>query len=109
AGEQGLEPFSMHLALGDGTEQSFRVANFSRYFRQLRGRFLEFVSRPDNTYPERCSHCELCNWSELCEKQWRDDDHLDQVAGITRVQIERLQSANVKTLEALAKSSDAVP
>jgi predicted RecB family nuclease len=110
AGEQGVEPISMHLALGDGTEQSFRVANFSRYFRQLRWRFLEFVAgHPNETYPARCSHCDLCSWSERCEKQWRDDDHLNQVAGITSVQIERLQGAKVTTLEELAKSSAAVP
>src|SRR4029077_13162600 len=34
ASVQEADPQSMHLALGDGTELSFRVANYSRYFRQ---------------------------------------------------------------------------
>ena len=32
ASAQGVEPHAMHLALGDGTRRSFRVANYSRYF-----------------------------------------------------------------------------
>ncbi|HLB09505.1 MAG TPA: hypothetical protein VK617_08220, partial [Gemmatimonadaceae bacterium] len=42
---QGVAPRMMHLILGDGTELSFRVANYSRYFRRARDRFLAFVAR----------------------------------------------------------------
>jgi len=100
---QGTEPAMMHVALGDGSERSFRVADYSRYVRQARDRFLAFVaSHPNGTYPARCSHCEFCAWRDVCGAQWITDDHLNQVAGITRRQIERLQAAGTHTVEALA-------
>ena len=106
---QGVEPRMMHLILGDGSECSFRVANYSRYFHQVRDRFLAYAgAHPNSSYPERCDHCELCLWRDLCAEQWRRDDHLNQVAGITRNQIERLHAAGVKTLEGLARMEPAM-
>ena len=99
---QGVEPQMMHLALGDGTEQSFRVASYARYFRQARERFLAFARQPADTYPEECAHCMFCAWRELCEARWKDDDHLNQVAGISRPQIARLCDADTHTVAALA-------
>jgi uncharacterized protein len=101
---QGVEPKMMHLVLGDGTERNFRFADYSRYFRQVRDRFLGFVARhPNETYPERCQHCPLCSWRDLCGQRWGKDDHLNQVAGITSNQIERLLAAGTHTLAALAE------
>jgi len=103
ASVQGVAPQSMHLALGDGTELSFRVANYSRYFRQARDRFLAFSAQhPNDTYPEQCDYCKFCTWRDLCDARWKADDHLNQVAGIKRKQIERLQDAGTRTVEALA-------
>jgi predicted RecB family nuclease len=103
ADAQGIEPKMMHLLLGDGSERNFRVANYSRYFRQMRERLLAFVAgQPNATYPARCPHCPVCLWRDLCDERWRKDDHLNQVAGITRNQIERLQTAGARPLEALA-------
>jgi len=99
---QGVEPQMMHLGLGDGTERSFRVANYARYFRQARDRFLAFARQPSDTYPEACAHCIFCAWRELCEGRWKNDDHLNQVAGISRPQIERLRDAGTRTVAALA-------
>lgn len=102
---QGEEPHSMHLVLGDGTEQSFRVANYSRYFRQVRDQFLKFIegkAAAAATYPQRCAYCQYCPWREICDERWRKDDYLNQVAGITRNQIERLQANGTKTMAALA-------
>jgi predicted RecB family nuclease len=101
---QGIEPLAMSLVLGDRSERHFRYANYSRYFRQVRDRFLAFAgAHPNDTYPERVDHCGLCPWREICNARWLQDDHLNQVAGITRTQIERLQSAGIKTLAALAE------
>ena len=101
---QGVDPLAMHVVLGDGTEIGFRVANYSRYVRQARERFLGFVSgHPNATYPEQCAHCELCAWRDACDARWKADDHLNQVAGIKRNQIERLQAAGTRSVEALAR------
>ena len=55
AGEQGREPRFMHLALGDGREESFRVADYSHYFRQVRGRSL----------PEWAAEFDCGSWAQL--------------------------------------------
>ena len=107
AHEQGVDPAAMHVVLGDGVERTYRVANYSRYFRLVRDRFVAFVGRhPNGTYPEQCAYCELCTWRDVCAAQWKADDHLNQVAGIRRDQIERLREAGVSTLEALAQVDD---
>jgi len=103
AAAQGVAPQTMHLILGDGTERGFRVADYSRYFRRARDRFLAFVARsPNPTYPARCDHCVFCAWRDICDARWKADDHLNQVAGITRKQIDRLQASGTRTLDALA-------
>lgn len=99
---QGTQPRAMHVVLGDGREETFRVADYVRYFRGLRERFLARVAdRSVETYPEPCDRCDLCKWRELCGQRWLEDDHLSQVAGITRVQIKKLVDGNVHTLAAL--------
>jgi predicted RecB family nuclease len=110
AGVQRVEPDMMHVVLGDGTTRSFRVADYARYFRQARERFLAFVAaHPNGTYPAQCSHCELCAWRDVCAQRWAADDHLNQVARITRKQVERLQAAGTHTVEALAEMPSNTP
>lgn len=104
---QGVAPLQMHVVLGDGTERKFRVADYAHYLESLRTRFLAAVegllgATRQAPYPAPCDHCDLCRWSERCERQRLADDHLSQVAGITRIQTSRLQEAGVSTLAALA-------
>lgn len=106
---QGAEPGAMHLALGDGSEHSYRVADFSRYYGQVRDRFLDFsASRSTETYPERCDYCPFCPWRNLCAERWVNDDHLNQVADIRRTQIDRLQAAGITTLATLGRLAPGV-
>ncbi|HSW24712.1 MAG TPA: TM0106 family RecB-like putative nuclease, partial [Burkholderiaceae bacterium] len=111
---QGAEPRQMHVVLGDFSQQTFRCADYARYFRSLLARFLAHVQpgdAPAVTYPLPCAHCDLCAWRERCEAQRLADDHLCQVAGISRVQWTRLQDAGLATMAALAtlQADAAVP
>jgi uncharacterized protein len=97
----------MHVVLGDFSERNYHVADYARYFRSLLQRFLAHVGALDAgaapaTYPLPCAHCDLCDWRERCERQRVDDDHLCQVAGISRVQWLKLQEAGVDTMAGLA-------
>src|SRR5712692_8329350 len=105
AAMQGREPECMHLVLGDGTRQSFRVGDFRAYLRHAKAR-LDLVAGapPASMYPEPVEHCRVCRWSEVCEKRWRDDDSLVLVAGLSRSQAHKLGGAGVKAAEALATS-----
>ena len=60
AAVQGGEPENIHVILGDGEEHSFRLAEFSAYFRHIRDAFLAALSDglPD-TYPEPVSDCQV--------------------------------------------------
>lgn len=101
---QGVMPRHMYVVLGDGRKETFLVADYLRYYRQLKRRFLLWTARADrDSYPERCDRCSMCRWRDLCTEQWESDDHLNRVAGITRVQMPRLRSAGISTMSALAE------
>jgi predicted RecB family nuclease len=111
---QGTTPRLMHVVLGDGTERKFRVADYAQYLASLQARFMAAVGELlDQTrqrpYPDPCDHCAICHWNERCSAQRLADDHLSQVAGITRIQTGRLQEAGVKTMAALAALPEATP
>lgn len=102
--EQELLPLGIHVVLGDRTEQSYRLADYFRYYRTVKARFLERVNgHHDPTYPEPCAHCDLCQWRDLCKAQWEQDDHLSQVANVTKTQIEKLRASGIQTLAELAR------
>ena len=101
---QGVEPESMHLALGGGegrVDASFRVAEYAAYYRAVRRRFEAHADAPSATYPEPVEHCAICDWSRSCADRRRADDHLSLVAGITRGQRRRLVERDVTTMAAL--------
>jgi predicted RecB family nuclease len=101
---QGVMPRHMYVVLGDGRKETFLVADYLRFYRQIKQRFLAWTTRTErNSYAERCDRCAMCRWRELCGEQWARDDHLNQVAGITRVQIPRLRAAGISTMTALAE------
>lgn len=101
---QGVEPQLMHVILGDKSEATYRFADYARYLGLITQRFLERVKGDAfETYPVPCAKCDQCKWSGLCDERRLADDHLSQVANITRLQVKKLELAGVSTLEDLAK------
>jgi len=102
---QGTAPERMHLALGgpDAEQESFRVADYAAYFRSVKRRFLTAVTDRPDTYPEPCTHCDLCDWKPVCKARWHEDDHFSLVAGIARKHRAELELQDVTTLAGLAK------
>ena len=101
---QGTGPEWMDLALGgsDGPrEASFRVVEYSAYYRAVRRRFKAQAAEPPDTYPEPVDHCALCNWKRDCADRRRADDHLSLVAGSTRNQRRKLVDRGVTTMSDL--------
>ena len=104
---QGKDPIQMYVVLGDRTEMSFRYADYSRYLNLVTQRFLDRVrGKVLDTYPIPCEKCDQCSWSGLCEEKRLKDDHLSQVANITRLQIKKLESYGINTLEAFANLAE---
>ena len=103
ASAQGVAPRMMHIALGNGTVASQRVADYAHYIDTALVRFLDRVGRADViTNLQPCASCGMCPWRNRCEAQWLETDHLSQVANITRLQTSRLEAAGVSTLRELA-------
>jgi predicted RecB family nuclease len=112
---QGRLPERMHVVLGTGEIETYRPADFGAYFRRTKARLEKAVAWSQTrgvgpaTYPYPVSHCNLCDFLELCEKQWDEDDHLSRVAWIRHDQIERLNAADIGTLEALGETLAGTP
>jgi uncharacterized protein len=102
---QGREPEFMHVVTGIGGRETFRPEDYGAYYRRLRQRFIAAIENQTPTYPYPVEHCGLCDFLELCEKQWEEDDHLTLVAGVSRLQVERLTKAEIGTLTALAEAA----
>ena len=46
----------------------------------------------------------MCNWRDVCDKIWEDDNYINLVAGSNKSQIEKLKKKKVKTVEQLSKT-----
>jgi uncharacterized protein len=57
-------------------------------------------------YCETKDSCSVCEYPALCEQARFDVDHLVQVAGINRSQIEKLSAVGITTMEKLASAKD---
>ena len=112
---QGRAPSEMHLALGGvkGETVSFRVANYAAYYRMVAREFEGVLEATPNypmvTAPEPVEHCGVCRWSERCRTQWRAEDDLSLVAGLTSRQRSALREINVSTRSTLAEPTQPLP
>lgn len=99
----GTNPVHTHVVLGSGAERSFKLDDYSAYYRNIKSRFLSRMGVPSNqTYPLETGHCTVCRWNAHCSAQRNADDHLSLVANIRRDQIRRLEEAGITTMAALA-------
>jgi predicted RecB family nuclease len=102
----GRAPKAMHVVAGTGERESFRPEDFGAYYRRVRDRFLGVVADGRGaTYPYPVEHCSLCEFLPRCEQQWERDDHLTLVAGVSRLQHDRLRAGGIHTMEALGTAA----
>ncbi len=113
---QGQSPELMHLALGGVTQEkvSYRVADFAAYTRSVSREFEALLNAGQPTFPvasepEPVEHCDICAWSEVCRKRWREQDDLSLVAGLTSRQRRGLHGIEVMTRTGLAEPASPLP
>ena len=105
---QGLAPEWIHVVLGSNERESFRLAEYAAYYREVKRNFCATLeSGLAGTYPHRVAHCDVCRWAENCEQRREDDDYLGLVANMRREQIERLSGKGIGTVAQLAVAQDA--
>ncbi|HKR61763.1 MAG TPA: TM0106 family RecB-like putative nuclease [Pyrinomonadaceae bacterium] len=101
---QGVVPDYMHVVLGGGAKpERFFVQRYLAFFRKIKRDFEAARQAPPKTYPEPVEHCRICDWSTVCDAQWRKDDHLSLVANISRNQRQALVVYGAGTVAGLAR------
>jgi predicted RecB family nuclease len=103
---QEQEPEFMYVvpAGGRSVSEAHRYADYAAYYRYVKAR-LEAASQnapAPATYPEPCTHCDICPWFRECDVARRGDDHLSLVARIARLQRKQLVSWQTETVAKLA-------
>lgn len=113
---QGSAPEHFHVVTPDPVTpvHTFRVDDYSAYFRLVRDRLRDTVRHDHEqvaqaNYPEPVDYCEYCAWFARCRDRRRSDDHLSLVAGITQAQRRELEGRGVGTLTGLAGLAVPIP
>lgn len=103
----GISPQRMHIWLGSGRTESFRVAEFGPYWRRLRlGLARELEAGPSAaSEPEPCSFCQFCEFNAMCDQRWRDERSTFLVAQIRKAERSGLVDADISTIDALATTT----
>src|SRR6267142_1421175 len=78
---QGALPELFHVVTPDPSApvQTFRLQDYSAYFRLVRNR-LELTTQQESeavataNYPEPVVHCDVCRWWSVCDKKRHADD-----------------------------------
>jgi predicted RecB family nuclease len=106
---QGRLPEHIHVELGSGERETLRTADFIAFFRRSRERLLaaSAVEPAPETWPWPVYHCTICDFRHLCAEQRAAEDHPVLVAGLGRLHAERLATAGIPTLTALAETTAA--
>ena len=107
AGIQGVLPELMYVVPPgvDFQPEQYRVLDFAAYYRFVKARLEKAIEQNRNgitTSAEPVTHCDLCRWWQVCDAEWRKQDHLSLVAGINRLQRKQLSIWEVNTVEQLA-------
>jgi predicted RecB family nuclease len=105
---QGTAPIFMHVVSPSElfTPEPFLVTDYAAYYRLVKSRLEQAVdSNPsdDATDAEPNPHCDVCRWWKRCDAEWRRDDHLSLVAGISRLQRKQLGIWDINTMAELAR------
>ena len=117
----GLKAQGAHhgLILGSRTLATYEEGEIVPAMRQARSYILDAIEGIDATdysleslalHCDSADSCKVCEYPGLCDHNRREIDHLVQVAGINKSQIEKLKKSGIATMTALAEASaDARP
>ncbi|MFM6971449.1 MAG: TM0106 family RecB-like putative nuclease, partial [Rhodoluna sp.] len=114
----GLKADGMHgLILGSRRVELFEEGEIVPAMQKARAhleREFEFAATDTATFELKhltlhCTtkaDCDICEYPDLCEHDRKEIDHLVQVAGINKSQIEKLKKAGIDSMAALGAAGD---
>ena len=102
------------IILGSRTLETFEESEIVPAMQQARKELEDAIKSFDEKtkladltlYCDTKDSCSVCEYPALCEQARFDVDHLVQVAGINRNQIEKLSTVGITTMASLAKATD---
>ena len=104
---QGIVPKNMYLIDGSDIHHKYKTKEFLDFYLFTKNNFEKYLKNISNekVYPEKCSHCQFCDYTDECEKIWETDNYINQVAKINRSQVEKLKKIGITTVEQLSKAN----
>lgn len=113
----GLKAPNAHhgLILGSRTLATFEEGEIVPAMRQARSYILDAIENLDveqfafeslSLHCDSADSCKVCEYPQLCDHNRREIDHLVQVAGINKSQIEKLRKSGITTMAALAEATE---
>lgn len=103
---QGQPPAYVHVVAPwtNFEAQAFRYTDYAAFYRRAKqaAESATHTSSAPDVYPEPKEHCDVCRWQQRCDQRRRNDDHPCLVAGISKAQVQELQSNGINTTTGLA-------
>ena len=103
---QGARPQSATVVLGTKEEVPFALDEYFDYYLAKKGEFLGQQDSFDaEKMPDPFLYASHGEWTGYVEERRQDADHLSRIANITRLHIQRLESAGIETCADLATTN----
>ncbi|MGC8485437.1 MAG: TM0106 family RecB-like putative nuclease [Candidatus Baltobacteraceae bacterium] len=112
----GVAPEFMHVLLGSDERRSFRVDEYSAYYRRLKASFLQEIDvlrsgaleRRLDEVPPPVAHCAICTWQTRCADLREEREHLSLVARMRSEHIRLFAAADppIVTMRELADAPE---
>ena len=101
---QGILSDNFFILLKDKSKEFIKLKEVYDTFLLHKNSYENFIKNElDKTKPEKCGYCTFCDWKEICENEWIDNRHLNQVLGNNKKNIKKLNNAGIQNLDELAK------
>ena len=105
-GTQEVLPQKFTIVLKDFVTEEVQVNQVNEFFKTHQLNYEEFLKKEiDQVKPEKCGFCQICKWKNECDKIWIKEDNLNQVGGLSKVQLKKLNQIKIKTISDLAKQN----
>jgi uncharacterized protein len=100
---QGILPKHITVVLGNSSQSRYSVKDYYSYYSKLLSSFINAQENFNpNHRPDPSASKNWENWSDVAKQILLEQDHLSQVADISKSQIKKLNHAAINTLEQLS-------
>jgi len=103
---QGIRPEFFTIVLGNNQQKRLRVENYFAYYQSLKTKFLLFHNRSEIKIPHPSGSNSFGRWSNVAKSILEEEDHLSQVANLSRVQIKKIENSGITTMHELSVSRE---